>query len=41
MGINHTFDMVEASRIHFRLEYISLIYIYKVFKPLLVQWMDI
>ena len=33
-------DMVEA-RIHFRLDYISIIYIYKVFKPLLMQWMDI
>ena len=33
-------DMVEA-RIHFRLGYISLLYVYKVFKPLPVQWMDI
>ena len=32
--------MFEA-RIHFRLEYIYFIYIYKVLKPLLVQWMDI
>ena len=32
--------MFEA-RIHFRLEYISFIYIYKVLKPLPVQWMDI
>ncbi len=32
--------MVEA-RINFRLEYIFLLYVYKVFKPLPVQWMDI
>ena len=33
-------DIVEA-RIHFRLDYISLLHVYKVFKPLPVQWMDI
>ncbi len=32
-------DMVEAG-IHFRLNYTSLIYIYKELKPLLIQWMD-
>jgi hypothetical protein len=32
--------MVEA-RIHFRLDFISLSYMYKVFKPLPMQWMDI
>jgi hypothetical protein len=32
--------MVEA-RIHIRLDYISISYIYKVLKPLPVRWMDI
>jgi hypothetical protein len=32
--------MVEA-RIHFKQNFISLSYMYKVFKPLLMKWMDI
>jgi hypothetical protein len=32
--------MVEA-RIHFILDYASLLYIHKVFNPLPMQWMDI
>ncbi len=37
---HNSFDLAEA-RDHFRLDYTSILYIYKVFKDLLMQWMVI